>query len=84
MARATRSLPVPDSPVISTVLGVGAIISISENSSTMTGLRPTMSPKACEVSIARLSRMFSTRSRRDSRCCRTLSRSSSILNGLVK
>ena len=42
MARATHSLPVPDSPVTSTVLSVRAIGSISLNTASIDSLRPTM------------------------------------------
>ena len=42
MARATRSLPVPDSPVISTVLLVLAIVSIILKTASIGSLRPMM------------------------------------------
>ena len=42
MARATHSLPVPDSPVTSTVLSVRAICSISLKMASILSLRPTM------------------------------------------
>ena len=84
IARATSSLPVPDSPVMSTVLLVLAIDSIMRNSASIGSLRPMMFVNACVVLRARLRSTFSSRSRLDSRCCRIFSRSSSMLNGLVK
>ena len=42
MARAASSLPVPDSPVTSTVLVVCAIVSISSNTASIASLRPMM------------------------------------------
>ncbi len=42
MARAASSLPVPDSPVTSTVLVVCAIVSISSNTASIDSLRPMM------------------------------------------
>ncbi len=78
------SLPVPDSPVIRTVLLVRAIVSIILKTASMLSLRPMMFEKAWRVFSARFSSTFSCFSRLASRCCRTLSRSSSMLNGLVK
>jgi hypothetical protein len=49
MARATSSFPVPDSPVISTVLLVGAIVSISWNTASIGSLRPRMLSNLCEL-----------------------------------
>jgi hypothetical protein len=45
MARATSSLPVPVSPRISTVDGVGATVSTRESTFASAGLLPTISPK---------------------------------------
>ena len=53
IARATSSLPVPDSPVISTVLLVGAIVSISWNTASIASLRPMMFENWCELCRAR-------------------------------
>ena len=47
IARATSSLPVPDSPVISTVLLVGAIVSISWKTASIGSLRPMMFENWC-------------------------------------
>ena len=49
MARATSSLPVPDSPVMSTVLLVGAIVSISWKTASIGSLLPMMLENWCEV-----------------------------------
>jgi hypothetical protein len=47
MARATSSLPVPDSPRMSTVVGVGATRAISSATSFILGFWPMMkSPSA--------------------------------------
>ena len=78
------SLPVPDSPVMSTVLLVLAIVSIILKTPSIASLRPMMFENEWLVFSARLSSTFSCFRRRASRCCRTLSRSSSMLNGLVK
>ena len=69
MARATSSLPVPDSPVMSTVLLVGAIVSTSWNTASIGPLLPMMFENWCDVWSARFSRTFS--------CCSRL-RSSSL------
>ena len=45
MPRATNSLPVPASPVMSTVAAYGATFSARRNTSCMARLRPTMPPK---------------------------------------
>ena len=47
MACATSSLPVPDSPVIRTVLLVRHTVSTSRNTSSIGGLRPMMPAKPC-------------------------------------
>ncbi len=47
MARATHSLPVPDSPVTSTVLSVRAICSMSLKTASIFSLRPTMLANWC-------------------------------------
>jgi hypothetical protein len=62
IARATSSLPVPDSPVISTVLLVAAMVSTSSNTASIGGLLPMMLENWCELWSARLSSTFS--------CCR--------------
>ena len=49
IARATSSLPVPDSPVMSTVLLVGAIVSTSWNTASIGELVPMMFENWCVV-----------------------------------
>ena len=46
MARAISSLPVPDSPVISTRVRVGATLAICANSAAMGALLPTISKRS--------------------------------------
>jgi hypothetical protein len=84
MARATISLPVPDSPVTSTVLLVLAMVPTIWKSASIAGLRPMTFDSPCCACRARFSRTFSSFSRRASRCWRIFSRSSSTLNGLVR
>ena len=47
IARAISSLPVPVSPVMSTVVSVGATCSTCRSTRCSTGLRPTISSKPC-------------------------------------
>ena len=63
IARATSSLPVPLSPVMRTVLLVGAIVSTSWNSAIIGPLLPMMFENWCDVWSARLSSTFSCCSR---------------------
>ena len=80
--RAASSLPVPDSPVTSTVLVVCAIVSISSNTASIDSLRPMMLENWWRSPRARLSSTFSRRSRRRSSAPSTTIFSSSTLNGL--
>ena len=82
MARAASSLPVPDSPVTSTVLVVWAIVSISSKTASIVSLRPMMFENWWVSCSARLSSTFSRRSCRRSSAPRTTIFSSSTLNGL--
>ena len=82
MARAASSLPVPDSPVTSTVLVVCAIVSISSNTASIASLRPMMFENWWRSPRTRLSSTFSRRRRRRSSAPRTTIFSSSTLNGL--
>ena len=84
MARATSSLPVPDSPVTRIVLLVGATVSTRSNTSCMALLRPMMFENADEERSARLSSTFSWRSVRRSSALRTFAFSSSTSNGFVR
>ena len=63
IARATSSLPVPDSPPTSTVLLVLATISIVENTACIASLRPMMLENSWRVFSARFSSRFSCFSR---------------------
>ena len=74
----------PTRPVIRTVLLVFAIVSIILNRSSIASLRPMMLQNSCDVLSVRLSRTFSCLICIVSTCCRTLIRSSSMLNGFVK
>ena len=76
MARATSSLPVPDSPVISTVLDVGATVSINWNTASIGPLEPMMFENWWAVWRARFSSTFSCCSRLRSSSLRTRIRSS--------
>ena len=83
MARATTSLPVPLSPVISTVASVGATISISSHTFFMAGALPISSVEgdtSCRFSRRRTT---SRRARRCSRAFATRCDSSSGSMGLV-
>ena len=84
MARATHSLPVPDSPVTSTVLSVRAICSISLKMASILSLRPTMFANWWVLPSARFSSTFSWRSWRCSSALRTFIFSSSTSNGLLR
>ena len=81
MARAMSSLPVPDSPVIRTVLPVGAMVSTSSNTSSIALLPPTMLEKWWAECIARFSSTFSCCSRRRSSSLRMRNFNTSVLNG---
>src|SRR5450756_1105066 len=67
MARATSSLPVPESPVTRIVLVVEATVSIRRNTATIASLRPMMLQNWCEVPSVRLRSRFSCWSWRRSR-----------------
>ena len=84
IARATSSLPVPDSPVMRIVLLVGAIVSTRSNTACMGLLRPMMLENSDAERRARLSRTFSCLSSRRSKAFRTFAFSSSTSNGLVR
>ena len=83
-ARATSSLPVPLSPLISIVVRLGAACMIRSNTWRMRELRPMISPKrlACACRFWRSVR-FSVTSRRWATALRSTPRTSSFLNGLV-
>ena len=81
MARATSSLPVPDSPVISTVLPVGAIVSTISNTCSMALLFPMMLANWLAECIARFSSTFSCCRRLRSSSLRIRKRRTSVLNG---
>ena len=83
-ARATSSFPVPDSPVTSTVLFVGATRRIRSFSSWMTVLSPMICSKSPACTCAVLSAVFSSLSCRCSTASRTFALSSSTANGLVR
>ena len=80
-SRATSSLPVPDSPRISTVVLVGAIFSTSRKTSRMAGLSPTMDSRPSPFWRRSRRRAFSAR-RNASRARSTRKRSSSATTGL--
>ena len=83
-ARATSSLPVPDSPPTSTVVLNSAILRMVRPSSVMRALRATMSPRpvsiCCPPSWLRRF-LFSRNSRSRSSALRSSSTSSSDSNG---
>ena len=83
-ARATSSLPVPDSPVMSTVASVGATVAMISRMALMAGLRPRISgPAAASLSWRRSSR-FSTLMREWSTARCRVSRRASKSSGLVR
>ena len=83
MARATSSLPVPDSPEIRTVLLVGAILAIRSKTSRMRGLSPIISSNRSFSFSSRFSARFSFSSLRFSIALRTTVFISSTSNGLM-
>ena len=81
IARATSSLPVPDSPTTSTVALVGATRATSLYTSSMRGLLPSIS--ASRAASPGVALRFSAARRLRSSARVTVSRSSSTLNGLL-
>jgi hypothetical protein len=80
-ARATSSLPVPLSPVMRTVVRLGATFSTRPHTAFIAWLSPTHSPPRPPLRERRSCR-FSSRSPRFSRAFWTSSFSSSLSNGL--
>ncbi len=84
MARATSSLPVPDSPVTSTVASETATLAIMSSTWRMAGELPTRGGGAPSTSRLALRRRFSSRRERCSRARSTSSDSSSGSKGLTR
>ncbi len=84
MALATSSLPVPLSPVTSTVELVGATALISSNMAVMAGETPRMRSSPWRLRNSALRRRFSSSRRSFSSAPRTTMRSSSTSKGLVR
>ena len=83
IVRATTSLPVPLSPVISTFERLLEILRISAKISCMAGLAPYRSPNAVVRSSARRSRRFSCSSARRSKARSSDASTAPRLKGLV-
>ena len=81
MARATSSLPLPFSPVISTRAAVGPTLSIRARTPCSAGLEPTM---ACAWSAARLNRWFSVARTDRLSALRTVTSSRSLSSGFSR
>ena len=83
MALAISSLPVPLSPLISTVERDGATCVTRSNSASILSLLPMMLGKLKRCFSARFNCTFSSRRRRDSTAWATCAKSSSLDHGLV-
>ena len=83
-APATTSLPVPDSPLISTVASDGATWATVSSSRSMAGLRPTMRLRSKRPASSARSARFSAFSRVCSMERSSVTRSLSKSSGLVR
>ena len=83
-ALATSSLPVPDSPVMSTVASVGATVRIMESMLVMAGERPRISVLAFSSENCLLSSLFSTPRRECSMALLSVSFRASKSSGLMR
>ena len=84
MALATSSLPVPLSPLTSTVELVGAIERMRSNTRFMEPEAPTMRSRACPLWSSAFRRRFSSSSRCLWSALRTTIFSSSMSKGLIR